>query len=239
MALMDVTTWAPGQTMPGVYDYAAQEQQQYNEEFVANPVMLFVETGRQQIELAAGGNGGWDAGVNFAKLLSHSSYYAEVHALYRAAGLSLHDDLATLTQGANIRASDRAIRWLQQTSVPSGHLQVPELDLHTMSDQLVPVQQENYYHHLVRRAGDADLLRQDFVMRQEHCNFTPAELLAGVQAVQHRVRTGQWDSVALPSSLETVATGLNLGDAAFAPFWPDRLTGDNGPFNRFTQGSRP
>jgi hypothetical protein len=239
MALMDVTTWAPGQNMPGVYEYAAQEQEQYNEEFVANPVMIFVETGRQQIELAAGGNGGWDAGVNFAKLLSHSSYYAEVHALYRAAGLSLHDDLATLTQGANIRASDRAIRWLQQTSVPTGRLQVPELDLHTMSDQLVPVQQENYYHRLVRRAGDADLLRQDFVMRQEHCAFTPAELLAGVQAVQHRVQTGHWDSVALPSSLEAAATGLNLGDAAFAPFWPDRLTGDNGPFNPFTQGSRP
>ena len=239
MALMDVTTWAPGQTMPGVYDYAAQEQQQYDEEFVANPVMIFVETGRQQIELAAGGNGGWDAGVDFARLMSHSSYYAEVHALYRAAGLSLRDDLATLTQGANIRASDRAIRWLAQTSVPTGRLQVPELDLHTISDQLVPVQQENYYHRLVRRAGDADLLRQDFVMRQEHCNFTPAELLAGVQAVQHRVQTGQWDSVALPSSLEAVATGLNLGDAAFAPFWPDRLTGDNGPFNPFTQGSRP
>ena len=83
---MDVTTWAPGESMPGVYDYAAQEQQQYDEEFVANPVMIFVETGRQQIELAAGGNGGWDVGVNFAKLLSHSSYYAEVHALYQAAG---------------------------------------------------------------------------------------------------------------------------------------------------------
>jgi hypothetical protein len=238
MALMNVTTWAPGESMPGVYDYAAQEQQQYNEEFVANPVMIFVETGRQQIELAAGGNGGWDAGVNFAKLLSHSSYYAEVHALYRAAGLSLHSDLQTLTQGANIRASNRAIRWLEQTSVPTGHLQVPELDLHTISDQLVPVQQENYYHGLVRRARDTSLLRQDFVERQEHCNFTPAELMAGVQAVQHRVQTGSWDSVALPSSLETAATNLNLGDAAFVPFWPDRLSGDNGPFNPFTQGSR-
>ncbi len=238
MSLMDVSTWANGESMPGVYDYAGQEQEQYDMEFVANPVMIFVETGRQQIELAAGGNGGWNIGVNFAKLLSHSSYYAEVHALYQAAGLSLHDDLTALTRGANIRASDKAIRWLQQTSVPTGHLQVPELDLHTIADQLVPVQQENYYHGLVRKAGDKALLRQAFVQRQEHCNFTPAELVAGVQALQHRVQTGSWDQVALPSSLETVATGLNLGDAAFAPFWPERLTGDNGPFNPFTEGSR-
>ena len=115
---------------------------------------------------------------------------------------------------------------------------MPELDLHTISDQLVPVQQENYYHGLVRRAGDKALLRQAFVQRQEHCNFTPAELVAGVQALQHRVQTGSWDQVALPSSLETAATGLNLGDAAFTAFWPDRLTGDNGPFNPFTEGSR-
>jgi hypothetical protein len=239
MSLMDVAGWAPGETMPGVYDYAAQEQGQYDMEFVANPVMIFVETGRQQIEQAAGGNGGWDVGVNFAKLLSHSSYYAEVHALYQAAGLSLHGDLTALTRGANIRASDKAIRWLQQTSVPTGHLQVPELDLHTISDQLVPVQQENYYRGLVRKAGDKSLLRQAFVARQEHCAFMPGELVAGVQALQHRVQTGSWDSVALPSSLETVATSLSLGDAAFTPFWPDRLTGNNGPFNPFTEGTRP
>jgi hypothetical protein len=238
MSLMDVTTWANGETMPGVYDYTGQEQEQYDMEFVANPVPIFVETARQQIELAAGGNGGWDVGVNFAKLLSHSSYYAEVHALYRAAGLSLRGDLNALTRGANIRASDKAIRWLQQTSVPTGHLQVPELDLHTIADQLVPVQQENYYHGLVRKAGDSALLRQAFVARQEHCNFMPGEVVAGVQALQHRVQTGSWDQVALPSSLETVATGLNLGDAAFTPFWPDRLTGDNGPFDPFTEGSR-
>ena len=238
MSLMDVAAWAPGESMPGVYDYAAQEQGQYDMEFVANPVMIFVETGRQQIEQAAGGNGGWDVGVNFAKMLSHSSYYAEVHALYQAAGLSLHDDLKALTRGANIRASDKAIRWLQQTSVPTGRLQVPELDLHTISDQLVPVQQENWYRRQVREAGDKALLRQAFVQRQEHCNFTPAELVAGVQALQHRVQTGSWDSVALPSSLETAATGLNLGDAAFTTFFPDKLTGDNGPFNPFTEGSR-
>jgi hypothetical protein len=238
MALMNVGVWAPGETMPGVYDYAEQERQQYAMEFTANPVLLFVETGRQQIEQAAGGNGGWDVGVDFAQLLRHSSYRAEVTALYREAGISLRQDLQALTRGANIRADNNAIRWLEQTSVPTGRLQVPELDLHTISDQLVPVQQENYYAHQVRRAGDRALLRQAFVSRQEHCNFTSGELIAGVQALQARLKSGNWDSVA-GDHLEMSATGLGLpGGAAFVPFWPEPLSGDNGPFNPFTDGSR-
>jgi hypothetical protein len=239
MSLMNVAAWAPGATMPGVYDYAEQERQQYAMEFTANPVLLFVETGRQQIEQAAGGNGGWDVGVNFTQLLRQSSYRAEVQALYREAGISLKQDLRTLTHGANIRADAKAIRWLQQTSVPTGRLQVPELDLHTISDQLVPVQQENYYAHVVRRAGDRALLRQAFVGRQEHCNFTSGELVAGVAALQQRIRTGQWGSVAAPDQLQASATQQGLaGGAAFVPFWPEPLSGDNGPLDPFTDSTR-
>ena len=239
MSLMNVAAWAPGATMPGVYDYAEQERQQYAMEFTANPVLLFVETGRQQIEQAAGGNGGWDVGVDFTQLLRQSSYRAEVQALYREAGISLKQDLRTLTRGANVRADTKAIRWLQQTSVPTGRLQVPELDLHTISDQLVPVQQENYYAHLVRRAGDRSLLRQAFVGRQEHCFFTSDELVAGVLALQKRLATGQWGSVAGPDQLQQSATQQGLpGGAAFVPFWPEPLSGDNGPFNPFTDSTR-
>jgi hypothetical protein len=231
MAFLNVSTWAPGEAMPGVYDYRGQEQEQYDDYFVANPALLFIETAREQIEQAAGGNGGWNVGVNYAALLKHSSYSSEVRAMYQEAGLSLKRDLQTLTRGADIRASTRAIRWLKATSVPTGRLQVPELDLHTISDQLVPVQQENYYAHLVSHARDRALLRQAFVQRQNHCNFTAAELVAGVIALQHRVQSGSWDSVAQPDQLEASASSLNLGDAAFIPFWPDRLSGNNGPFD--------
>jgi hypothetical protein len=231
MAFLNVSTWAPGEAMPGVYDYRGQEQEQYDDYFVANPALLFIETAREQIEQAAGGNGGWNVGVNYAALLKHSSYSSEVRAMYQEAGLSLKRDLQTLTRGADIRASTRAIRWLKGTSVPTGRLQVPELDLHTISDQLVPVQQENYYAHLVSHARDRALLRQAFVQRQNHCNFTAAELVAGVIALQHRVQSGSWDSVAQPDQLEASASSLNLGDAAFIPFWPDRLSGNNGPFD--------
>ena len=170
--------------------------------------------------------------MNFERLLEDSSYAPQVASLYSQAGLDLHRDLATLTRGANITADPNAIGWLEQTSVPSGRLQVPELDLHTISDQLVPVQQENYYRHTVRRAGARSLLRQAFVQRQLHCNFTPAELLAGVLAIQHRVDTGRWDSVAEPDSLQASATSLGLGEAAFIDYQPQPLSGNNSDVER-------
>ena len=237
MAFMNVSPWAPGASMPDRHDYDAQEQGQFDVEF-SGPftTMDFVEFGRPYIEQAAGGNGSWTAGVDFERLLDRSSYAPQVRALYREAGLNLRNDLDTLTQDADIKADTSAIRWLQETSVPTGRLLAPELDLHTISDELVPVQHENHYAKVVRRAGSRSLLRQAFIERQQHCNFTPSELVAGVLAVQHRVDTGRWDSVAQPRALEATARSLDLGDAAFVRYRPDPLSGDNGPFDPLING---
>ncbi|MBV9839896.1 MAG: hypothetical protein JO156_17425 [Solirubrobacterales bacterium] len=234
MAFMNVAQWAPGQPMPTRRDYNTQEQEQYAVEFslpTSGPPMSamdFVEFARYYLEQASGGNGSWTAGVNFERLFDQSPYAREVSALYRQAGVSLRSDLATLTANANIHADANAIRWLRQTSVPTGRLQVPELDMHTIADQLVPVQQENYYRHTVRRAGDEQLLRQAYVQRQSHCNFTSAELVAGVKAIQHRVDTGRWGEAAEPNHLNQVAGSLNLGGSAFIYYRPWRLSGNNG-----------
>jgi len=245
MSLMNVATWAPGQPMPAPRDYAAQEQGQYTIQFAptgAAPLFTtqdFVEFGRPWIDQASGGSATWTKGVNFGLLLAESSYAPEVVSLYRQAGLNLGADLANLTRHANITADAAAVRSLTQSSVPTGRLQVPELDLHTISDQLVPVQQENYYRDTVARAGRSDLLRQAFVQRQLHCNFTPSELVAGVQAVQQRVETGRWGHLADPAVLNGAANATGLGSSAFIPFEPARLSGDNGPFDPFTGGSFP
>lgn len=251
MSLMNVATWAPGQTMPAPHDYAGQEYQQYLIQFGFTPPLVpgtiqttqdFVEFGRPWIDQASGGSATWTKGVNFSRLLAASPYAPEIISLYRQAGLDLRSDLETLTRNANITANPAAVRSLEQTSVPTGRLQVPELDLHTISDQLVPVQQENYYRHTVAFAGRSDLLRQAFVQRQLHCNFTPSELVAGVQAVQQRVATGHWGHLADPAVLNAAAnaTGLGaFGAPAFIPYEPARLSGDNGPFDPFTGGSFP
>jgi hypothetical protein len=246
MSLMNVATWAPGQTMPAPGDYAGQEQQQYQVEFAKNgpatgiqTTMDFVEFGRPWIEQAAGGNPSWTKDVNFFRLLAQSPYAPEIISLYRQAGLNLWADLVQLTRNANIKADPAAVRSLQQSSVPTGRLQVPELDMHTISDQLVPVQHEDYYRHTVTFAGRRELLRQAFVQRQLHCNFTPAELVAGVQAIQQRVQTGRWDDLADPAALNAAAAATGLGASAFIPYEPGRLSGDNGPFDPFTGGSFP
>jgi len=241
MALLNTTTWSvdPGAVPPAPNDYAGQELQEYDTDFGAPapfPVMDFIQTGRQQIELAAGGNPNWTAGVNFARLIYESSYLPQIEALYRAAGLDLNADLRTLNQHANIKASVPAERWMVQTSDNTGRLQVPELDLKTIADQLVPVQQENFYAHTVAAAGRSYLLRQAYVQAQSHCNFTSAELVAGVHAIQRRIDTGRWDDVWTPAALNASASSLNLGPTAFIPYRPAGLTGYNGPFDPFTQG---
>jgi pimeloyl-ACP methyl ester carboxylesterase len=230
MAFINVPPWAASQAAPPPpSDPAAQEAAQYDVEFTGSFSTLgFIEYARPSIDQAAGGSGTWTSGVDFAAVLAQSPYKREVAALYRAAGLSLRGDLTALTQQADITADPWAVRSLEQTSVPSGYLAVPELDLHTISDQLVPVQQENCYAHRVRAAGSSELLRQAYVASVGHCNFSPAELVAGVLAISHRVTTGRWDFAAEPDSLDQVAGGLGLGAARFAYYHPGPLTGASG-----------
>lgn len=236
MAFLNVSPWGatatppapPSSTIPSLYDYPGQETGQFDDYFTGGfPALAFVVEGRNQIEAAAGGEGSGTAGVDFARLLHQSSYYPEVRALYNEAGLSLRADLATLRQNANLRPNRTAFRWLAETSVPTGHLQVPELDLHTISDQLVPVQQEAWYHALVARAGDTALLRQAFTLSQGHCNFTTADIVAGLHALEARVTTGSWGDVATANALDAAANSMpaSLGGGNFVPFWPNRLTG--------------
>jgi hypothetical protein len=232
LAFLNVPAWDPSQTAPApADDPAAEEAAQYDVEFTGGFSTLdFIEAARPSIDQADGGSANWTAGVNFFAALAGSPYLGEVSALYHAAGLSLPADLANLTRNANITADPGAVRSLSTTSVPTGRLEVPELDLHTMGDQLVAVQQENYYANRVRLAGSGNLLRQAFVASYGHCNFSSAELVAGVLALSHRVTTGRWDQVAEPASLNQVASSLNLGSAQFADYYPGPLTGATSPF---------
>jgi hypothetical protein len=231
LAFINVPPWDPSQTAPApASDPVAQESAQYDVEFMGSFSTLdFIESGRVSIDQADGGSANWTVGTNFAAVLARSPYEPEVAALYRAAGLNLWADLNDLTRSAGITPDPAAVWSLARTSVPTGRLAVPELDLHTIGDQLVAVQQENFYAGQVRVAGDGNLLRQAFVASYGHCNFSPAELVAGVLALSHRVATGQWGQQTQPSSLNAVASRLNLGAAQFTDYYPGPLTGATGP----------
>ncbi len=235
LAFLNATPAAPGQPAPPANDPDAVEAAQFSSMFGGGfPIIAFVNAARPWIEMSAGGNGSWTLGEDFASLLDHSPYANTVRALYRKAGLDLTADLATLTAGANIPADPAAIASLQQTSVPTGRLQVPELNLHTIHDPLVPVEMESEYAATVRAAGSNSLLRQAYVDRFGHCAFSTSEIVTGVEAVNHRIETGRWDSVAEPQKLEEFANGLGLDAPAFAQYQPLALSGNNGPFDPTT-----
>ena len=230
-AFLNVVPSAPGVPMPPASDAAAVEAAQYASAVEFFPVLNFVEFGRFWIELSAGGNGSWTLGEDFSALVERSPYHKVVKTLYRQAGLDLKAELASLTAGADIPADPAAIASLRTTSVPNGHLDVPALNLHTVSDPLVPVQHENEYADVVHAAGSNNMLRQAYVDRWGHCSFSPAELVAGVEALRERVDRGYWGSLADPRKLQERANGLGLGEAAFVKFHPPALSGDNGDFD--------
>jgi hypothetical protein len=98
----------------------------------------------------------------------------------------------------------------------TGRLAMPELDIHTIDDQLVPVEQENWYHQHVTRAGSAPELRQAFVDSTGHCNFQPSGYIAALNALEHRLDTGSWGDVTQPAALNAAAARTGLG--AFDPY---------------------
>ena len=70
--LLNVVPVAPGVSEPASNDAAAIEAAQYASAVQSFPLLNFIQFGRYWIELAAGGNGSWTRGEDFAELLSHS-----------------------------------------------------------------------------------------------------------------------------------------------------------------------
>lgn len=181
---------------------------------------------RHTIVDAAGGDSGWTAGVDYAQLLRASDQRHQVRHMYRLAGLDLSADLGTLTDNTDITPDEDGLAWMLDTSTPSGELQVPLLSTHTLVDLLAPVEYQEEYADTVRRAGEQSLFRQAFVDREGHCSFTVAENVTAVEAMDERLETGHWGSLAKTSSLQRHAESLGLDGAAFVHHHPDEFVGD-------------
>jgi pimeloyl-ACP methyl ester carboxylesterase len=205
-ALVDSSGWIdPFSPQPKPTDYATLEANQFLS-LQGFPFQLFFAF-RAELEGRAGGNPSWNTGVDYASQLKLSVNYAEVQALYKVANLSLDADVKALNSAARIAADPVAVNYLSQNIIFNGKLKVPVLSVHTTGDDIVTVQNEQAYAAVVHEAHDDPLLRETFVHRAGHCNFTSAETIAALQALIRRLDAGEWQGVD-PASLNATASGL-------------------------------
>jgi hypothetical protein len=217
-ALIDLPGWFdPTRPEPAAGDYATRAQQQILWE--SRTDFAFAFRYRTELEKRAGGNPSWNVGVDYSALLAASADRDEVVALYQQAGLDLNADLAALASGARIKPDPAAAAYLSRNLSFNGQLRIPVLSMHTTGDGLVVPPNERAYSSVVAAAGNQDMLRQVFVHRAGHCAFSPAETIAALQQLLHRVESGRWDDAALqPGPLNAAARAQGPGLNSFFGF---------------------
>ncbi len=207
-ALGDTPGWfTPLSPEPGPKNYTAQEANQYL--WFSEVDGPFIFALRAELEARAGGNVSWTTGVNYTTQLAESAGSAEVAALYKAAGLDLSTDLATVQNATQISADPTAVQYVEHNVTFDGKISIPVLTMHTTGDGLVVPENEQAYRSVVRHGGNSSLLRQIFVHRAGHCAFTPAETITAARVLLHRLSTGHWTGSATnPASLNKKAAAL-------------------------------
>jgi pimeloyl-ACP methyl ester carboxylesterase len=242
-ALGDLPGWFdPTSEEPDPTDYGTREMNQFL--WMQNVTVPFMFALRAELEFRAGGNPSWNTGVNYKAQLARSIDSAEVQALYAAAGLSLDDDLAALNKAARIAADPGAEQYLIQNITYNGQIPIPVLTMHTIGDGLVTVENERAYKNVVERVQNYPRLREIFVHRAGHCEFTPAETLTAFQRLSSRLITGKWGDLGdAVLNAEAAALGPNLNvlliNGQLVPVAPAFLDYSSPaflrPFNAFSQ----
>jgi pimeloyl-ACP methyl ester carboxylesterase len=86
------------------------------------------------------------------------------------------DDFALNDGVRRYRADPKAAAYLARWYTPTGKLTRPMLALHDTGDPLVPAPSAFEYALAAERAGHGDNFVQQYVNREGHCVFTPAEI---------------------------------------------------------------
>jgi pimeloyl-ACP methyl ester carboxylesterase len=205
-ALGDTPGWYdPTSPEPAETDYTDRETNQFS--WMQNVDFPFVFDFRAELEGRAGGNPSFNNGVNYMSQLKKSVDYDEVQALYTTAGLDLAADLATLKKASRVTADPGALTYLTENVIYNGQLPIPVLTMHTTGDGLVSVQDEQAYKSVVAKAKDTALLKEVFVHRAGHCEFSPAETIAALQTLLLRLSRGKWMDFT-PADLNNEAAAL-------------------------------
>jgi pimeloyl-ACP methyl ester carboxylesterase len=205
-AFGDIPGWFdPLSPEPPPTDYVTQEKNQ--DLWLSQIDFPFAFDLRAELEKRAGGNPSWNNGVDYTKQLKNSVDYSEVQALYRKAGLNLDADLEAVNNAARIKAKQSSVNYLKRNIIFNGEIPIPVLTLHTKGDGLVVVENESAYKQVVDEEHNGALLRQLFVHRAGHCEFTPAETVVAFQQLVDRLDSGKWPELG-SGGLNKAAKGL-------------------------------
>lgn len=224
-AIGQLPAWSQAIADPGPHDLVSYQAAWYGA-LAGDPLPYTGQamSSRYSSTLEFGGMPSWNTGIDYVEQLRKASPESRrvVAALYDAAGLSLDDDLATVNAGERIAADSDAVERFAASYQFTGHISVPTLTLNNVGDQISTVAQQQEYQERVTQAGNASLLRQTYVASAGHCNFTAAETVAATQLLLDRLNTGRWGSTNAVQ-MNRAAAALDLGEARFLSFHPDRF----------------
>lgn len=177
----------------------------------------------QRQELLGGGVPRWNNGIDYRDVFGvlNAPQQELVRDVYREAGLDLDADLATINAAERIVADPEAVAARQRNNSFSGDLRVPMLTLANTGDVVSPTATASAYRDIVYAAGNGEMLRQAFVHSAGHCAFSVGEQAAVVEALTHRLDTGEWGQTGA-DALNVRATALAPGgEARFVDLQPD------------------
>ncbi len=218
-AMTDYATRADNIFTLAYWDTYADKERGYLEARIAKAIGTFdYNTGS-----LSGVNFSWNTGVNYAQLLARSTNADLVSALYRQAGLDLERDLAKLAAAPRIAADPGAIVRLEAIQPIFGPLRVPVVTLYSVGDPYVYINDAQAYAQSATSSRDNNQdsqgnnsdedngsnLRQLFIPRGGHCEYTGAEEAVAVGTLLTRLDKGAWPS--------TKSAALNARASAMGP----------------------
>ena len=100
---------------------------------------------------------------------------------------------------------------------------MPVLTLNGVGDNISPVAGQQAYEAAAQAAGRVEMLRQVYTNTAGHCGFSAAEGVATVETLVTRLRTGQWGDLTDPSTINSLAESLDLGESRFISYTPEEF----------------
>lgn len=147
------------------------------------------------------------------------AYKRVVESLYREAGLDIRADIERINREPRVAtdSKDVAAKMDHPSRTPRGTPRIPLFRMDNVADSGNPTTAMRAYSDLVRWNGLDSLYRASVVGRGGHAHCTPAEKVAAIKIVEHRLDTGEWPDTDA-DSLNAFAASLDLGASHFIDY---------------------